>query len=160
MGETQQAPKKNVKLRPQRFIMLVPKRLRQEDYGFKADLGYMETLFQTNKPKNKPSHIFSRQQQKALSQASSPKCLPQGRECSLGELGMQETLVSNSSMTDRQSKTETRGFIEKPLMLNFFAGSVFPGHDRIGQCAKASHGLLEGERGQRGGSVFQRHNHP
>lgn len=66
-------------------------------------------------------------------------------------------------MTDRQSKTETHCFMEKPLMLNFSASSVFPGHacyDRIGQYAKAGHGLLEGEWGQRGGSVFQSDNHP
>lgn len=35
---------------------------------------------------------------------------------------MREALVSSSNMADKQSKTETHGFIEKPLMQNSSAG--------------------------------------
>lgn len=60
-------PKQDQKLGPrieknsfksQRFRMLAPKRLRQEDYEFEADLGYMETLFRINKPKSNPPQFF------------------------------------------------------------------------------------------------------
>lgn len=117
MVEAQQTPKGNVKLKPRRFVIPAPKRLGQEDYGFEARFRLRRNSI-SNKQDNKQTQNFFFKTTTASLEPSLQSCRPQGRKCSLGELGMREALVSSSNMADKQSKTETHGFIEKPLMQN------------------------------------------